>query len=154
MFRQIPQQTKYPVHLCGSADLPRHELLLSRDWGESEWRAYLWNYYRMTERVDAEIDRVLQALDASGLADNTLVLFTSDHGDGVASHRCTAKLSLYEEAVRIPFIIRWPKRIPAGRVDSSHLISQLDVLPTFCEVAGIPMLPIRHGQSLRTIIEP
>lgn len=127
------------------------ELLLSKDWSEPEWRAYLWNYYRMTERVDAEVGRVLQALDESGMAENTLVLFTSDHGDGVASHRWTAKLSLFEESVRIPYIVRYPKHVPSGRVNT-HLVSQLDVLPTFCDYAGIPALPSWQGASLRTII--
>ena len=129
------------------------ELLISRDWDENEWRGYLWNYYRMTERVDAEIGQVLQALDDNGLTENTLVLFTSDHGDGVSSHRWTAKLSLYEEATRIPFLIRWPSRIPAGRVDHTRLVSQLDVLPTFCDYAGIASLPSFHGKSLKSMIE-
>lgn len=129
------------------------ELLLSKDWGESEWRVYLWNYYRMTERVDAAIARVLDALDKAGLTENTLVLFTSDHGDGVASHRWTAKLSVYEESVRIPFIMRWPQQIPSGTVNRTHLISQLDVLPTFCDAAGIPALPSFHGAGILPIIK-
>jgi len=129
------------------------ELLLSRDWGETEWRAYLWNYYRMTERVDAAIGDVLQALDNAGMTENTLVLFNSDHGDGVASHRWTAKLSLYEEATRIPFILRWPGKLPAGRIDRRHLVSQLDVLPTFCDFAGIPGLSSFHGKSLKAVID-
>ena len=129
------------------------ELLLSRDWGETQWRAYLWNYYRMTERVDAALGKVLGALDENGLTDNTLVLFTSDHGDGVASHRWTAKLSLYEEATRIPFLVRWPGHVPAGGVDAVHLVSQLDVLPTFCDYAGIAPLPEFHGRSVRTIVK-
>ncbi len=129
------------------------ELLLSRDWGDSEWQAYLWNYYRMTERVDAALNKVLRALDTHGLTDKTLVLFTSDHGDGVASHRWTAKLSLYEEAARIPMIVRWPKHIPAGRTDTVHLTSQLDVLPTFCDYAGIPQHPDFRGRSLKAIID-
>ena len=116
-------------------------------------KAYLGNYYRMTERVDAALNRVLTALDSHGLTDNTLVLFTSDHGDGVASHRWTAKLSLYEEATRIPFILRWPKRIPAGRTDRVHLTSQLDVLPTLCDYAGIPRHPDFRGRSVKTIID-
>ncbi|UCD53281.1 MAG: sulfatase [Phycisphaerales bacterium] len=129
------------------------ELLLARDWGRSQWRAYLWNYYRMTERVDAALGTVLKALDESGMAANTLVLFTSDHGDGGASHRWTAKLSLYEEATRIPFLLRWPGHIPPGRVDAAHLVSQLDVLPTFCDYAGIATPPECRGQSLKTIID-
>ena len=129
------------------------ELLLSKDWGERKWRAYLWNYYRMTERVDAAINTVLTALDDNGLTDNTLVIFTSDHGDGVASHRWTAKLSLYEESVRIPFIMRYPQHIPANQTDRDHLISQLDVLPTFCDYSGIPLPDSLRGKSIRPIIE-
>jgi arylsulfatase A-like enzyme len=129
------------------------ELLLSRDWGQTEWQAYLWNYYRMTERVDAALNKVLTALDTHGLSDNTLVLFTSDHGDGVASHRWTAKLSLYEEATRIPFILRWSQHIPSGRTDTAHLTSQLDVLPTLCDYVGIPQHPAFRGRSVKTIID-
>ena len=129
------------------------EVLLSRDWGKSEWRAYLWNYYRMTERVDAAIGKVLDAVEANGLAKDTLVLFTSDHGDGAASHRWTAKLTLYEEPTRIPFLMRWPGQIPAGRIDSRHLVSHLDVLPTFCDYAGLSPLALFRGKSLKKIID-
>ncbi len=129
------------------------ELLLSKNWGEQEWRSYLWNYYHMTERVDKQIGRMLKALDANGLTEDTLVLFTSDHGDGFASHRWTAKLSLYEESTRVPFIVRWPQKIPAGKVDARHLVLQLDILPTFCDYASVPALSSFHGSSLKKIID-
>jgi arylsulfatase A-like enzyme len=144
---EFTMQRRYDIDHYGD------EVLLSKDWGEAQWRAYLWNYYRMTERVDAALGKVLEALDDTGLKDNTLVLFTSDHGDGVASHRWTAKLSLYEEPARIPMLIRWPGRIPAGQLDTKHLVSQLDVLPTFCEYAVIPALPSFRGRSLKSIID-
>ncbi len=144
---EFTKQRRYEIDHYGD------EVLLSKDWGEKQWRAYLWNYYRMTERVDAALGRVLNALDTGGLTDDTLVLFTSDHGDGVASHRWTAKLSLYEEPTHIPMIARFPGRIPAGAVDSRHLVSQLDVLPTLCDYAGIPKLPSFRGGSLKSIID-
>jgi arylsulfatase A-like enzyme len=144
---EFTKQRRYEIDHYGD------EILLSKDWGEREWRSYLWNYYRMTERVDAALHTVLRALDDSALTDDTVVLFTSDHGDGVASHRWTAKLSLYEEATRVPLLIRWPGRIPAGRKDSTHLISHLDVLPTLCEYAGIPVLPSFRGRSVKSIID-
>ena len=144
---EFTRQRRYEIDHYGD------EGLLSKEWGSPQWRAYLSNYYRMTERVDAAVGKVLKALDDSGLADDTLVLFTSDHGDGVASHRWTAKLSLYEEPTRIPLFLRWPGRIPAGRIDREHLISQLDVLPTFCEYAGIPVLASFRGRSVKSIID-
>ena len=144
---EFTKQRRYEIDHYGD------EVLLSKDWGERQWRAYLWNYYRMTERVDAAIGKVLKALDDAGLTDNTLVLFTSDHGDGVASHRWTAKLSLYEEPTHIPMLVRLPGQIPAGRIDTKHLVSQLDVLPTFCEYAGIAALPSFRGRSLKSILE-
>lgn len=144
---EFTKQRRYEIDHYGD------EVLLSKDWDEQQWRSYLWNYYRMTERVDAALDRILKALDHSGLTDNTLVLFTSDHGDGVASHRWTAKLSLYEEATRVPLLVRWPGHIPAGQRDSIHLISHLDVLPTFCEYIGIPLLSSFRGRSVKPIID-
>jgi len=123
------------------------------NWDENKWRAYLWNYYRMTERVDAALGKVLKALDDNGLSENTLVIFTSDHGDGVASHRWVGKACLYEESVRIPLIFRWTKRIPAGRTDQVNLVSQLDLLPTLCDYTGIPKLPEFRGHSLKKIID-
>ncbi|UCF13896.1 MAG: sulfatase-like hydrolase/transferase [Phycisphaerales bacterium] len=144
---EFTKQRRYEIDHYGD------EVLLSKDWGEPQWRAYLWNYYRMTERVDAALGNVLKALDDSGLTDDTLVLFTSDHGDGVGSHRWTAKLSLYEEPTRIPMLIRWPGRIPAGKTDTGHLVSQLDVLPTFCQYADISPLPSFRGRSLKSIID-
>jgi arylsulfatase A-like enzyme len=152
-YAVIPDEPEFTSQRRYEIDHYGDEVLLSKDWGEQEWRAYLWNYYRMTERVDTAIGKVLQTMEQSGLTENTIILFTSDHGDGVASHKWTAKLSLYEEPVRIPFIVSYPKHIPAGYVDSDHLVSQLEVLPTFCDFAGIPTQSGIRGASLRGIIE-
>ena len=63
------------------------------------WRQYLYQYYRMTERVDREIGKIINALESEGLDENTLIIFTSDHGDGGAAHHWAAKLSFYQESV-------------------------------------------------------
>jgi len=129
------------------------EITMTKGFSQKDWRRYIYDYYRMTERVDEQIGRVLAALKAKGLQENTLILFTSDHGDGVAAHKWAAKLSLYEEAVRVPFIISWKGRIPAGVVDSEHLLSGLDVLPTLCDYAAIEHPADFRGNSIREIIE-
>ena len=115
---------------------------------EEEWRQYIWAYYRMIEMADLQVKRILDALDEAGLRDNTLVIFTSDHGDGCASHRWNQKMVLYEEVIRIPLLMAGPG-IEPGRVDTSHLVSNgLDTFPTVCEAAGVPVPEHVEGQSL------
>jgi arylsulfatase A-like enzyme len=122
------------------------------DWSPEDWKKYLFTYYRLVEKVDREIGRVLDALDASGLAENTMVVFTSDHGEGCASHRLVVKLSPYEEALRVPLVIRYPGRVPAGKVVETQLASGLDVGPTILDYAGAEPLPQARGISLKEVI--
>ena len=122
------------------------------DWDQVQWRAYLAAYYRFTEEVDGHIGRLLDTLRECGLEEDTLVLFTSDHGEGMAAHRWVVKLMLYEEPMRVPFIIRWPGVVPAGTVDQQRLVSGVDVLPTLCDCAGVAR-PAVTGQSLKPLIE-
>lgn len=129
-----------------------NEISMTHHFTAESWRNYIFHYYRMTERVDREIGKVLDALEYMGIEENTLVLFTSDHGDGCASHRWAAKLSLYEEAVRIPFIVAWPGKI-APRQFIDIPASQLDVLPTLCDYAGIEVPASLLGKSLRPLLE-
>ncbi len=123
------------------------------DWSDEQWRWYLWNYDRMVEMADAEVGRVLDALDDAGLAEETLVVLTSDHGDGLARHGLTSKMFLYDEAARVPFIAACPGRVQSGVRDTRHLVSGLDVAPTLCDFAGIEGLPKARGLSLRPLLE-
>ena len=122
-------------------------------WDENHWQRYRYAYYRMVEDVDQQVGRVLDTLRQVGLEDQTLVVFTSDHGEGLGSHRWTGKMMFYEEEVAVPLIVSWKGVTPAGRVDQSHLVSTLDVLPTLCDYAGIQPPPSMRGESLRTVIE-
>lgn len=112
------------------------ELRYTEKWTDEDWRLYLHAYYRMTEHVDAEVGRLLTALEKRGLNDNTVVIFTSDHGEGMAAHRWVVKLAFHEEVVRVPLIVAGPGVRGAGRVDSTSLVSGLDIFPTLCEAAG------------------
>ena len=129
------------------------ELLLTHDYSEQDWRAYLYHYYRFTEMVDQQIGKILDALRANGLEENTIVVLTSEHGDGGAAHQWAAKLSLYQEAATVPFIIRWKGHIPAGVIDRTQLVSGIDVTPTLCDYAGIKNSPTFTGRSLRPVLE-
>ena len=88
--------------------------------------------------VDRQIGVVLEALRESGLDQDTVVIFTSDHGDHDGEHRLTMKRSFYEAAVHVPLIVRWPGHVASQRVDDTHLINNcIDLLPTLCELAGV-----------------
>jgi arylsulfatase A-like enzyme len=127
---------------------------IRKNWTANQWRLHRWAYRRLTEIVDDEIGTVLDALHQAGLQDNTLVIFTSDHGDMDSAHKMEHKSVLYEEAVRIPFIMSYKDKIPAGVIDDTHLVSNgLDLLPTLCDYAGIKPPEELSGRSLRPLAE-
>jgi len=126
----------------------RHEA-----WDENHWRKYIYAYYRMMEDVDRQVGLVLQALRQSGQEGNTIIVFTSDHGEGLASHRWTGKMMYYEEEAAVPLIVGFKGVTPAGRVDREHLVSGLDMLPTICDYAAVKGPAVMRGRSLRGIIE-
>jgi arylsulfatase A-like enzyme len=99
-----------------------------------EWRLYRAAYRRLVERADAYLGRLLDALDETGLAESTLVVFTSDHGDGDGAHQWNQKTALFEECVRVPLLVRGPGVVPGAR---SELVSVgLDLLPTLLAAAS------------------
>lgn len=128
--------------------------LMRKDYSDRDWRNYRWIYCRLTERVDAQIGRLLDALKSNGLEENTLVIFTSDHGDMDGSHRLASKNVFYENSAGVPFIMRQKGVIPPGVVDDKNLISNgLDVLPTLCDYAGVPTPEYLLGRTIRPLAE-
>ena len=104
----------------------------------AEMRCSLASYYGMTSLIDQEVGRILDYLDASGLSENTLVVYTTDHGHFLGHHGLIAKGAFhYEDLLRLPMIVRQPGTVPAGQV-SSALQSLVDYPQTFLAAAGIP----------------
>jgi choline-sulfatase len=122
-------------------------------WSEKQWRYYLWSYYRHVEMVDAEIGRLLDALEDTGRAQNTVVIMTSDHGEGSGHHQMVLKNYLYDEAAKVPLFVSWPGQTPAGKQDTAHLVSGIDIAPTICDYAGVAAPPDVTGRSLRPLVE-
>jgi arylsulfatase A-like enzyme len=123
---------------------------------EDELRRSLACYYAMLSLVDAEIGRILASLERLGIAENTLVVFSTDHGHYLGQHGLIAKGAFhYEDLLRIPMIVRYPGYVPAGLV-SQELQSQIDLAPTFLAAAGLAapgsmpgtdQLPVWMGQQ-------
>src|SRR5579875_1834442 len=109
-------------------------------------------YYAMIEQVDTEVGRMLQALEETGQADNTIVIFMSDHGEMLCDHGIFLKGPyFYEGAIRVPMIIRWPGRYKAG-LRSDALVEMVDLAPTLLEAAGIPIPLGMQGRSLTPLL--
>ena len=98
-------------------------------------KEHVAEYFAMVTGVDNQIGRVLQTLKDEGLYDNTIVVITSDHGEMMGSHGLMSKNVWYEEAINVPFIIRWPERLKAGQ-KSDLLISPTDIMPTLLNMMG------------------
>jgi arylsulfatase A-like enzyme len=122
-------------------------------WSERHWRYYRWSYYRQVEMVDAEIGRVLDALDEAGITEETMVIFTSDHGEGLGHHQMVFKNFLYDAAVKVPLIVSWPAGLPRGAIDTEHPVCGYDIVPTLCDYAGIDLPEDVVGRSLKPLLE-
>ncbi len=103
---------------------------------DAEWRIYLWAYYRMIELVDRRLGELMQVLRDTGQEDDTVIVFTSDHGDAGGAHSWNQKRVFYEESSRVPFILVGPG--VAGGVTSDVLVQTgIDTFPTLCRAAGV-----------------
>jgi arylsulfatase A-like enzyme len=124
-------------------------------------------YYASVADLDRQVGRLMDELEKRGLAQNTLIVFSSDNGpedifiqnaghSGVGSPGPFRgrKRSLYEGGVRVPFLVRWPAKIPAGRIDDMSVLAGVDLLPTLCRLAGLPLPagPIIDGEDVSDIL--
>ncbi len=122
-------------------------------WDKQHWQYYRWSYFRNIEHLDAEIGRILEALEDWGHIKDTLIVFTADHGEGMGHHQMVRKSSLYNEACRVPRLFSWPGGVGENLTDTIHLTTGLDIVPTLCDYAGIKPPPKMRGASLRRHLE-
>ena len=151
-----------PVNYFPSADEPEAVCMLQEKryfkklvrerYTDRQWRLHRWAYAKLVESVDAQIGLIVDALIRSGQWDDTVVMFTSDHGDMDASHKMEHKENLYEECCRVPFII---KSVGGARgvTDGRLVVSGLDMICTMMDYAGIERPRYLKGESLRPFAE-
>jgi arylsulfatase len=117
-----------------------------------DWRRSCANYYGLVTLVDRAVGRILDALDASGRAEDTLVVFTSDHGEMLGDHALGRKDVVYEEAVRIPLMFRLPGKARRHRMMDGR-VSLVDLAPTLADFAGVDVPTAMQGKSRRGVVE-
>lgn len=150
----IPPWPSFPDPLEGKPFIQRQQV---RTWGLEGWTWEQWQpvvarYLGEVALIDHQVGRILQALDDLGLAENTLVVYSSDHGDLCGAHGMIDKhYVMYDDVVRVPLLLRWPGRLPAGLVVDTQVTAALDLAVTFCSAAGLPVPPTFVGRNLREV---
>lgn len=126
----------------------------ARAYGETYLREYMRCQHAQVEFMDACFGKILDELDRLGIAENTLVIFASDHGDFTGEHGFIGKATygLYEEVMRVPLLVRFPGRIPAGTKCTTP-VSLVDLAPTILDYLQIKPLKEASGSSLRPVLE-
>ena len=116
-----------------------------------KFNRYIKDYLRTIKSVDDGVGEVLDYLDENGLADNTIVVYTSDQGFYLGEHGWFDKRFMYEQSFRTPLLVRYPKEIDAG-TEIDALVQNLDVAPTFLDYAGIEIPEAMQGESFRNLV--
>ena len=157
-YPPLPLNASIPAYYPEAIELHREFVPRSyptRKYTDEDWRRYIYAYYRLVERVDKEIEKLVALLKANNLYDDSLILFVSDHGDGVGAHRANQKRVLQEEIIRVPFIVKPPKSQFRGEVNETALISTcLDLYQTVADYTGAgEQKEDRYGKSIRPLLE-
>jgi arylsulfatase A-like enzyme len=124
-----------------------------QDYTWRDWAPTVARYYGIISQMDAAIGKVLDALDEMDLADNTIVIYTTDHGDMCGGHRMVDKhYIMYDDVVRVPLIMRWPGVIPQGTCSYEFVYNALDLPPTILSALGMDVPDFFQGRSMLPIL--
>ena len=117
-----------------------------------QYQLYLKKYLRCVKGVDDNVGHILKYLDEIGMSANTLVIYTGDQGFYLGEHGMYDKRFMYEEALRMPFLVRWPNEVKPGTT-SDDMILNIDFAPTILEAAGLDNLPEAQGRSFLSLLK-
>ncbi len=136
-----------PFNFAKQANYPASASGVFKTYPDYYWRKYRWIYSEMTTQVDTSIGKFLDAIDQWSQKNNTIIIFTSDHGEMQGAHHTVLKELPFDECQRVPFIISG-KGIVQNQADNSLICNGTDMIPTMCELAGIPIPSSLKGISL------
>lgn len=157
MFRYSSKFTPEQFNIFDGHFRPRNEAfqkqkLSGRDLTRWNYQRYIKNYLRCVKAVDENIGRMLKYLDETGLAKNTIVIYSSDQGFWLGEHGWFDKRWMYEESLHTPLLVRWPGVTKPGSINEA-LVSNLDFAQTFLEIAGADQPQDMQGQSLKPLLQ-
>jgi len=152
---RLPEETRAAIEAAYRAE---NDAMLAefRSWNSralTSWKfqRYAKDYLRTAQGVDDSVGGILDAVDRLGIADSTIVVYTSDQGWFLGEHGWYDKRWMYEESFRIPLVVRWPGVIPAGST-SAALVQNLDFAPTFLDAAGVAVPGDMQGRSMLPLV--
>ncbi|MFC1606979.1 sulfatase [Candidatus Latescibacterota bacterium] len=151
--RMNPVQQKAWDDAYGPRNEAYHKAKLKgKDLAKYKYQRYIKDYLRSVASVDDNVGRLLDYLDDTGLAENTIVVYTSDQGFYLGDHGWFDKRFMYEESLRMPLIIRYPEKIQSGTVNDDIVVN-IDFAPTFLDYAGVAVPSDIQGRTLRQVLE-
>ena len=145
----------FPDPLEGKPYIQRQQRRTWRidDWTWEDWAPVVSRYLGEVSLLDQQVGRILAAVEKLGLAEDTVVVYTTDHGDMCGAHGMIDKhYVMYDDVVRVPLIVRWAGMGDGGRVCRSFVTHALDLAATFCDIAGVPIPETFQGESLRPLV--
>lgn len=115
-----------------------------------DWQRLAWGYYRLIEKTDSLLGQILTSIEKNGYDKNTVIIFTSDHGESLGAHEFNQKTVFYEESTKVPFIVRYTGRIKPS-LSNSLVNTGVDILPTMMDFANIHQPAFMPGKSLKDV---
>lgn len=147
----IPPWPSFPDPLENKPHVQRRQVDIwgLNDWPWEKFEEIVRLYFAEITHMDAQIGRVLDQLEAIGAAENTLVIYSTDHGDYCGGHGQMDKhFAMYEDIEHVPLILRWPERLPAGSSSDAFVSNSIDIARTILEVAGVEAPESFQGANL------
>ena len=143
------------VEMYDPAEMPlpaRNEGENYADVTDEQWRVIKAHYYALVSHVDDQVGRILNTLDEEGLRDDTIVIFTSDHGEHLGDHGLVAKGRHYDSCSRVPLVVRFPGHVAAGTA-RPEIIEAVDIAPTVLDWCGVQAPPFLQGRTFRPLLD-
>ena len=152
-FVEMYEQAAMPLPRCDELEGGLPWASRRRDLSDAQWQKVKLYYYALISHVDDQVGLILQALEETGQMEDTIIIFTSDHGEHLGDHGITSKGPPgLDSCMRVPLIVRYPHKVKGGQVQDA-LVESLDITSTIVDYCGIQEPPQFQGRSLRGLLE-